>query len=93
VINCGAISLYNKTETPTGPRVETTLIKKSVLMQGFTVRDFVKDFGPAQHQLAAWLQEDKVTYLETVVEGFENIPQAFIDLFDGKNKGKMIVVV
>jgi NADPH-dependent curcumin reductase CurA len=62
-------------------------------MQGFTVRDFVKDFGPAQHQLAAWLQEDKVTYLETVVEGFENIPQAFIDLFDGKNKGKMIVVV
>lgn len=93
VICCGAISLYNETKTPTGPRVETTLIKKSILMQGFTVRDFVKDFGPAQNQLAKWMEADKLSYLETVVEGFDNIPQAFIDLFDGKNKGKMIVVV
>jgi len=93
VVNCGAISLYNKTETPTGPRVETQLIKKSILMQGFTVRDFLKDFGPAQKQLAEWMEADKLTYMETTVEGFENIPQAFIDLFDGKNKGKMIVVV
>lgn len=93
VINCGAISTYNETKMPTGPRVEGTLIKNSILMQGFTVRDFVKDFGPAQKQLAEWMEADKLTYMETVVEGFENIPQAFIDLFDGKNKGKMIVVV
>ena len=74
VINCGAISLYNKTEKPTGPRVETTLIKNSILMQGFTVRDFVKDFGPAQKQLAAWMEKDKLSYLETVVEVFsENL--------------------
>ena len=93
VISCGAISLYNETKTPTGPRVESTLIKKSILMQGFTVRDYVKDFGPAQNQLAKWMEADKISYLETVVEGFDNIPQAFIDLFEGKNKGKMIVVV
>lgn len=93
IINCGAISLYNKTETQTGPRVEPLLIKNSILMQGFIVRDFVKDFGPAQNQLAKWMEQDKLSYLETVVEGFENIPQAFIDLFEGKNKGKMIVVV
>jgi NADPH-dependent curcumin reductase CurA len=93
VINCGAISTYNDTKIPTGPRVEGILIKNSILMQGFIVRDFVKDFGPAQKRLAEWMEADKLTYLETVVEGFENIPQAFIDLFDGKNKGKMIVVV
>ena len=93
IINCGAISTYNDTKTPTGPRVEGTLIKNSILMQGFTVRDFIKDFGPAQKQLAEWMEADKLTYMETVVEGFENIPQAFIDLFEGKNKGKMIVVV
>ncbi len=93
VINCGAISLYNQTEIQTGPRVEPLLIKNRILMQGFIVRDFVKDFGPAQKQLAQWMEEDKLTYLETVVEGFDNIPQAFIDLFEGKNKGKMIVVV
>jgi NADPH-dependent curcumin reductase CurA len=93
VINCGAISLYNKSETQTGPRVEPLLIKNSILMQGFMVRDFVKDFGPAQKQLAKWMEDDKLNYLETVVEGFDSIPQAFIDLFNGKNKGKMIVVV
>lgn len=93
VINCGAISLYNVTEVPKGPRMEPLLIKKSILMQGFIVRDFVKDFGPAQKQLATWIAEDKLKSMETVVEGFENIPQAFIDLFNGKNKGKMIVAV
>ncbi len=91
VINCGAISLYNETKTPTGPRHEGTLIKKSLLMQGFTVRDYVKEFGPAIKQLSIWLNENKLTYSETIVDGFENIPQAFLDLFEGKNKGKMIV--
>ena len=93
IINCGAISIYNAKETPTGPRHEGLLIKNSLLMQGFTVRDFVKDFGPAINQLASWLKEGKLTYSETVVEGFDNIPQAFLDLFEGKNKGKMVVKV
>lgn len=93
VINCGAISLYNESEIPSGPRPEGTLIKKSVLMQGFTVRDYVKDFGPAIQQLATWLKEDELKYSETIVEGFENIPQAFLDLFKGKNQGKMVVKV
>lgn len=94
VINCGAISLYNKTEVPTGPRYEGTMIRKTVLMQGFLVRDHAnKEFGPATKQLAQWLNEDKLTYEETIVEGFENIPQAFLDLFEGKNKGKMVVKV
>lgn len=39
------------------------------------------------------MDEDKLSYMETVVEGFENIPTAFIDLFEGRNKGKMIVLV
>lgn len=93
IINCGAISLYNETKTPMGPRHEGTFIKKSVLMQGFTVRDYVKEFGPPMQQLTEWLRNDKLTYSETIVEGFDKIPQAFLDLFDGKNKGKMIVKI
>lgn len=93
IINCGAISLYNKEEMPTGPRVEGILIKKSALMQGFLVRNHVKDFGPAINQLATWLGEGKLEYEETIKKGFENTPQAFLDLFEGKNKGKMIVEV
>ncbi|AYN69802.1 NADP-dependent oxidoreductase [Euzebyella marina] len=93
VINCGAISLYNAKQTPTGPRHEGILVKKTVLMQGFLVRDHAKEFGNAIQQLAQWLQEGKITHEETIVEGFENIPQAFLDIFEGKNKGKMVVKI
>ena len=93
VINCGAISMYNATEVPTGPRYEGIMIRKTVLMQGFLVRDHVNEFGSAAQELAKWLHEGKLTHEETIVEGFKNIPQAFIDLFAGKNKGKMVVKV
>ncbi|MFV8838764.1 NADP-dependent oxidoreductase [Salinimicrobium soli] len=93
IINCGAISLYNETEVPTGPRPEGILIKKTALMQGFLIRDHAKDFGTALKQLGAWLQEGKLKYDETVVEGFEKLPEAFIGLFEGKNTGKMVVKV
>ncbi len=93
IINCGAISIYNSTEVPTGPRPEGILIKKSALMQGFLVRDHIENFDKAIHQLASWFKEGKLKYDETVVEGFEKTPQAFIDLFNGKNIGKMLVKV
>lgn len=93
VIVCGAISLYNSTEIPIGPRIEGLLIKKSVLMQGFIVSDFSNKFEEGAQQLGQWLKEGKLKYEETVIEGFDSIPQAFIDLFNGKNKGKMIVKI
>ncbi|MDD3727972.1 MAG: NADP-dependent oxidoreductase [Dysgonamonadaceae bacterium] len=93
IVVCGAISTYNATEMPMGPRVEGFLIKKSALMQGFIVSDFSDKFSEGAKQLGQWLKEGKLTYEETVVEGFDSIPQAFIDLFTGKNKGKMIVKV
>ncbi len=93
IIVCGAISVYNHTEIPQGPRVENFLIKKSVLMQGFIVSNYAADFNEAINHLSKWVNEGILKSTETVAEGFENIPQAFIDLFDGKNTGKMIVKV
>lgn len=94
IVNCGAIASYNKNEIPQGPRMEHLLIKNSLKMQGFTINNDYSDRLPEGiKQLSQWLQEDKITYEETVVKGFENIPQAFIDLFSGKNKGKMVVQV
>ena len=90
---CGSISGYNDTDVSMGPRVQGILVKNSVLMQGFIVSNYQDKFQDAITQLAGWLQEGKLTYKETVVEGFEHIPQAFIDLFDGKNEGKMVVKV
>ncbi len=90
-INCGAISVYNNTETPKSISVQPFLVKKSALMQGFIVVDFEDKFPAAMQQLSQWMQEGQLKYSETVREGFENITQAFIDLFEGKNLGKMVV--
>lgn len=90
-INCGAISVYNNTEAPKSISVQPFLVKKSSLMQGFIVSDYADNNKEAIGQLSDWLQQEKLHYTETIREGFENIPQAFLDLFEGKNKGKMIV--
>lgn len=93
VVVCGAISLYNATEIPTGPRVQPLLVTKSILMQGFIVSNYADKFPQAMQHLSGWLKEEKLTYHETVVKGFDKIPEAFIGLFEGKNEGKMIVKV
>jgi NADPH:quinone reductase len=90
---CGVISQYNDIKKPVGPRIQSIILSKSATMRGFLVSDFSAKFPAAGKQLAAWLDKGELTYAETIVEGFENIPQAFIDLFEGKNIGKMIVKV
>ena len=90
---CGAISQYNDTEISFGPRVQPTILKKSALMQGFIISNYADQFPVAIQKLAGWLQEGKITHTETIVEGFDQIPQAFIDLFEGKNEGKMVVKI
>jgi NADPH-dependent curcumin reductase CurA len=90
---CGQIAYYNLDKPPVGPRIEGKLLTKSALMQGFIVFDFASRFPEGIKQLATWFGQGKLKYQETIVEGFENIPQAFLDLFEGKNEGKMIVKV
>jgi hypothetical protein len=90
---CGTISHYNDTKIPLGPRIQPILLTKSAMMKGFIVGDFSAKFPETINQLAHWLRDGKLTYTETIVYGFENIPQAFLDLFEGKNQGKMIVKI
>lgn len=90
---CGAISFYNAMEMPVGPRLQPIILIKSATMRGFIVSDFSEKFPEAIQMLARWLKEGKLTYAETIVDGFDSIPQAFIDLFEGKNEGKMIVKI
>ena len=65
----------------------------SVKMQGFIVSNYQEHFPEGVKQLSQWLNDGKLVKEETVVEGFDSIPQAFIDLFEGKNKGKMVVKI
>lgn len=93
IVVCGAISVYNSTSLPMSLSVQSFLIRNSALMQGFIVNDYEVSFPRAIAQLSQWLGEGKLKYNETVVEGFDQIPQAFMDLFEGKNTGKMVVKI
>lgn len=90
---CGQISLYNNTEMPVGPRLQPTILKKSALMQGFIVSNYAARFPEGVKQLAQWLSEGKLTYQQTITQGFENLPNAFMGLFEGENMGKSLVEI
>lgn len=90
---CGQIALYNLEAPDVGPRAQSQLVITSSLMKGFIVSDYAKHFKEGAAELAQWVQEGKIKYKETVVEGFENTIDAFLGLFKGENIGKQIVKV
>ncbi|WP_226037855.1 NADP-dependent oxidoreductase [Aquibacillus saliphilus] len=90
---CGSISSYNTEGEDVGPRMQWKFIKTSSMMKGFTLGDYAADFQTGALELGKWLQEGKLKYQETIVEGFENTPDAFFGLFKGTNMGKQLVKV
>lgn len=88
---CGAISLYNSGELPPGPRNLGMLAGKRLTLRGFLVSDFEPRREEFERAMAGWLRAGKVRLRETIVEGVENMPEAFLGLFRGDNVGKMLV--
>ncbi len=90
---CGLISMYNATldDMPAGPRNMAVLVGRSVKMQGFIVSNYPELCREWVGIGAGWLKEGKLKYRESVAEGIENAPQAFIDMLGGKNFGKQVV--
>lgn len=92
IVICGQISMYNH-EIDIGPRLFPQLLVKSALAKGFIVNEYEMNFPEARHQIAKWMEEGKLKYQESIIQGLENIPKAFIALFSGENQGKQIVKV
>jgi NADPH-dependent curcumin reductase CurA len=88
---CGAISIYNATELPPGPYNITMAIPKRLNIRGFIVSDHADRMPDFLRDVGGWLREGKIRYRETVVEGLENAPGAFIGVLRGENTGKMLV--
>lgn len=92
---CGLISGYNEGTAPvTGSRdaFGSLLIKRATL-QGFIILDHYDKLARVSGQLAEWIADGSLEPLETVVEGFEQLPSAINMLFDGANVGKLVVKV
>lgn len=93
IVICGQISIYNLDQPDIGLRPQPYLLVSSALMKGFIITDYAAKFSEGIRQMAQWLSTGKLKYAETIVEGFENTPRAFIGLFSGENLGKQIVKV
>jgi NADPH-dependent curcumin reductase CurA len=88
---CGAISQYNATEPAPGPRNLMQAVGKRLTLRGFIVSDHGARTADFVAEVAPWLAAGRIHHRETVVDGLDHAPDAFIGLLAGENTGKMLV--
>jgi hypothetical protein len=93
VAACGSISRYNDVEATPGPRNMFMVVTKRLRIQGYIISDHYDRFPEFFAKAEEWFRDGRLQYRETVIEGIENAPQAFLGLLRGENLGKMLVKV
>ncbi len=89
---CGLISQYNVTE-PYGVKNFGSILTNRIKVQGFIVSDRMELWAKALPELIGWVAGGKIKYRESVAQGLENAPKAFIGLLKGENFGKQLVKI
>ncbi len=87
---CGMIDHYNDGH-PLELRFFMRTISARIRTQGFIYTDYAKHMGEFLAEMGGWVQDGQVKSRETVKEGLESTPDAFLGLFSGDNMGKMLV--
>ncbi len=88
---CGMISQYNETGEPKGPSNIIQAVGKSLRLEGFIVSNHYDMLPDFLRDMSEWIGSGKLKWKDTVDEGIEAAPDAFIKLFKGENLGKMLV--
>ncbi|HMC16247.1 MAG TPA: NADP-dependent oxidoreductase [Albitalea sp.] len=91
VVVCGTASVVSWSPPPQGPRVERHLLVKRARMQGFVIFDHPDHHPVARRDLAHWLRDGRLVYLEDVLDGIEHAPDAIAGLYRGENLGKRLI--
>ncbi len=90
---CGSVSQYNQEAPPPGPDNFVSVLVNRLNIRGYIILDHYDRLGAFLAEVAPWVKSGELKYRETIVEGIENMPQAFIGLLQGDNVGKMLVKV
>jgi len=90
---CGAISEYQDQTPLAGPPKMFSIVQKRLTLQGFIVSDHLPRWPEIIRELAGRIAAGKPKYRETIANGLENAPKAFIGLLKGENFGKQLVKV
>ncbi|MBN9411898.1 MAG: NADP-dependent oxidoreductase [Burkholderiales bacterium] len=89
---CGLVSQYNETE-PYRVKNLREIFNRRVTLRGFVLSDHRDLWPEATRELIEAYRSGQLQYRETIAEGLENAPQAFIDMLAGANVGKQLVRV
>lgn len=90
---CGMIAQYNDTALPPGPSNIIAAIPLSLRLEGFIVSNHYDMVGDFMRDMGGWIKAGKMKWHETVMDGIDKAPEAFLGLFKGANFGKMVVKV
>tara|TARA_B100001113_G_C21024414_1_gene585005 strand:+ start:48 stop:1055 length:1008 start_codon:yes stop_codon:yes gene_type:complete len=93
IVICGRISQMNATSPGEGLKNMAHVLVKRLTIKGFLIFDHYDDYKDFENDMSNWVINKKIKWRETIIEGIENSPQAFLDLLNGKNIGKMIVKI
>jgi NADPH-dependent curcumin reductase CurA len=93
VVMCGSISDYNNPIPPPGPRTLGFVVTKRLTLKGYIISDHYDQLPQFYADMKTWIDAGNIKWRETILEGLENAPRAFIGLFKGDNVGKMLVQI
>jgi len=92
IVACGSMSRYGDTE-PVAPRNLFMIVTKRLRVEGFLISDHVDRFPEFVAVAEEWVRDGRLRYRETVIDGIENAPAAFLGALRGESIGKMLVKV
>jgi NADPH-dependent curcumin reductase CurA len=87
---CGMIDDYNTGSTHQF-RYIMRIIAMRIMVKGFIYTDYLPEMAEFYREMGGWIASGAVTSRETVHDGIEAMPDAFLGLFSGGNIGKMLV--
>ena len=90
---CGMIAQYNDADRPHGVTGLWQLVVKRVRIEGFLTYDHMAELPRAQAELDRLFASGQLRPLENIRDGFERLPEAFIDLMSGRTMGKTLVTI
>jgi len=91
VVKCGTVSIPVWEPPPQGPRIDREILTRRLRIQGFIIFDHVARFDAAAAELARLQAEGKLTYDEDIESEIGSAPQALVDVYAGRNRGKKLI--
>lgn len=91
IVLLGAIAQYESDNYRQGPSNFFGIIEKGLSLKGLNAGQFYGEADRIVSDLASMIDDGKLIWRETVVDGLERMPGAFCEMLSGNNTGKMLI--